>query len=651
MTLSYTLHFKFGIPDFTTGPWHADWEALVRKIDEILYEVAVANNATVWTNSTAYIIGNIVISPQDGTMWIASVAHTSAASPTTFSADRLAHPTFWTSFGVGGDLTAIEALTGTGFPTRVADDVWALRTMSITGSGILISNGNGVAGNPVLSLDGDLQAISLLGTTGIPVRTAADTWALRLTVQPLAGITITNADGVLGNITFALANDLSALEALASSGFSARTGSDTWAIRTLQQPAAGITITNPAGTAGDPTFVLANDLGAIEALNSNALLARTGTDTWAARTITGPAAGITVSNGSGVGGNPTLALANDLSALEALASSGFSARTGTDTWAIRTLVAPAAGLTISNNDGVAGNPTFAFANDLAAIEALNTNGMLARTGTDTWAARTITGTGAEITVTNGDGVGGNPTLSLPTALTFTGKTVTDGTYVNDLHTGYSQYAEIASPANPAADNIRVFAKDVAGVTHLFTRNSAGGEVDMSAAGGASSSGSRVLLNTLTAAGSASLADTTSLTATYKRYEIVFEGLIHATAGGAFRFRVNQGGVQTTGYKGRNIRGTTSSVSTTEIPLQAGAVGETTEPGLSAVLYIDNPSASIKHMVYGNGGINSSSGGAGTAETLTFGGWFDTAGVVTGFEVTSSVGNITSGVIKVFGIVN
>lgn len=41
------------------------------------------------------------------------------------------------------------------------------------------------------------------------------------------------------------------------------------------------------------------------------------------------------------------------------------------------------------------------------------NGMLARTAADTFAARTITGTAAQITVTNGDGVSGNPTLSLP----------------------------------------------------------------------------------------------------------------------------------------------------------------------------------------------------------------------------------------------
>jgi hypothetical protein len=117
-----------------------------------------------------------------------------------------------------------------------------------------------------------------------------------------------------------------------------------------------------------------------------------------------------------------------LNALAAIAGTGFSAGTAADTWSLRTLTAPAAGLTITNPAGVAGNPTFAFANDLAAVEGLATNGLATRTNTDTWTTRTITGTANEITATNGDGVSGNPTLSLPAALTFSGKTVTGGTY-------------------------------------------------------------------------------------------------------------------------------------------------------------------------------------------------------------------------------
>lgn len=119
---------------------------------------------------------------------------------------------------------------------------------------------------------------------------------------------------------------------------------------------------------------------------------------------------------------------SDLDALASNTTNGLWARTGSGTGAARTLTGPATGISVSNGDGVSGNPTLALANDLAALEGLSSTGFAARTATDTWAQRTITGTSNEITVTNGNGVSGNPTLSLPSSLTFTGKTITGGTY-------------------------------------------------------------------------------------------------------------------------------------------------------------------------------------------------------------------------------
>lgn len=78
----------------------------------------------------------------------------------------------------------------------------------------------------------------------------------------------------------------------------------------------------------------------------------------------------------------------DLTALAALSGTGVACRTATDSWATRTLTAPAAGMTIANPSGIAGDPTFALANDLAAIEALAGTGFLERTAADTWALNT-----------------------------------------------------------------------------------------------------------------------------------------------------------------------------------------------------------------------------------------------------------------------
>ena len=67
---------------------------------------------------------------------------------------------------------------------------------------------------------------------------------------------------------------------------------------------------------------------------------------------------------------------------------------------------------------------------LTALAAYNTNGVLTQTSSDTFTGRTITGTSNAITVSNGDGVSGNPTLSLPTDVNMTNLTLSGNLTVN-----------------------------------------------------------------------------------------------------------------------------------------------------------------------------------------------------------------------------
>lgn len=85
----------------------------------------------------------------------------------------------------------------------------------------------------------------------------------------------------------------------------------------------------------------------------------------------------------------------DLDAIAALASTGVAVRTTSNTWAQRTLTGTMNRLTISNGDGVSGNPTFDISTSYVGQSSITTLGTIT---TGTWNASTISilygGTGA-----------------------------------------------------------------------------------------------------------------------------------------------------------------------------------------------------------------------------------------------------------------
>lgn len=141
-------------------------------------------------------------------------------------------------------------------------------------------------------------------------------------------ITVTKENGV-----YTIAYDISGLAAFdlddATTSFITIYDADTGTFGKLTIQA----LIDEIGTNLDP--VLASLIGA-----SDGILVKNGSDI-ESRTITAPAAGITVSNGDGVAGDPTLALANDLAAVEGLATTGLVRRTGSDAWSAGTQVATA----------------------------------------------------------------------------------------------------------------------------------------------------------------------------------------------------------------------------------------------------------------------------------------------------------------------
>jgi hypothetical protein len=216
---------------------------------------------------------------------------------------------------VGNNWTIVRAQDGTSARSRggVATCYVELRWTAASGTELL-QKGNNLS---------DVASVATARTNlGLGTIATQNADAVSITGGTISGVTLTSLDSTTNIADNA---DPTKKVVFEVSGVSTAT------TRTLTIPNASGTIALTSDlTAGYQP--LDSDLTAVAALATTGLIARTGTGTMAARTLTGPAAGITVTNGNGVSGNPTLALAGDLAAVENIGTTGFVKRTATDTW-------------------------------------------------------------------------------------------------------------------------------------------------------------------------------------------------------------------------------------------------------------------------------------------------------------------------------
>ena len=103
-------------------------------------------------------------------------------------------------------------------------------------------------------------------------------------------------------------------------------------------------------------------------------------------------------------------------ALSSLVSSGTGFQVKTSSTAItgRSIAVSGNGLSIADGSGVSGNPTIALSGQVSNFANASFNGLVALSTGGAVTSATITGTASQIDVANGTGVSGNPTISLAT---------------------------------------------------------------------------------------------------------------------------------------------------------------------------------------------------------------------------------------------
>lgn len=139
------------------------------------------------------------------------------------------------------------------------------------------------------------------------------------------------------------------------------------------------------------------------------------------------------------------------------------------------------------NLGVAiGSDVQAYDAGLAALAAFNTDGIVCQTANNTFAGRTLTGTANQITVANGDGVSGNPTISLPFSVNLGSSSTAPSSlsFFEDADNGSSKVT-VAAPSALAGDVTFTLPADN-GTNNYVLKTDGSGNTSWTASGSATS---------------------------------------------------------------------------------------------------------------------------------------------------------------------
>lgn len=199
---------------------------------------------------------------------------------------------------------------------------------------------------------------------------------------------------------------------------------------------------------------------------TNGVVIKTGSEVLT-REIEGTPNLIIVTNGSGVDGNPTITVGSNVyqvgGADVLVADGGTGASTASDA---------------RTNLGVAiGTNVQAHSSQLDSVAALASTGIMVRTAADTVTARSVdVSAGMGIAVTNGDGVSGNPTLSMDIGnLTHAAPDTVDYLPIYDVSGSVTRYSTVGEVASAGAAGV----SSLTGTANQITASASTGAVTLS----------------------------------------------------------------------------------------------------------------------------------------------------------------------------
>ena len=309
--------------------------------------------------------------------------------------------------------------------------------------------------------------------------------------------------------------------------------------------------------------------------------------------------------------------------------------------------------------------------DIAALTVGAGTGVLTQTTSNTLTGRTITGTSNEITVTNGSGVSGNPTLSLPSSITLTGKTITNGTYSSPTLTtpvlGTPSSGTLSSCTGLPEDGLSltdITTNDASSTKHGFCPKLSNSATQFLRGTGVFSTIDPALIkiSSSQASSSASISFTGLGTSTYRGYVVVLTGIVPATNNVDFylTFSTNNGSSYLAGTAythASRVYGTsapdtggTGSTGDSKIILQNYNIYNGSTDGLTGILYIDpayvdtsKRASTVFQCFYKDQGN--------TYYVYNFSGGFcnTSSATVNAIKFAMSSGNISSGTFTIYGV--